>query len=1196
MNSSKSKKKYRISYSDEFSPDEIKKMEKKRQLEKKIAKKEKKYKKKLEERLTKQLDEKIRKAKGKIAPISLSVPKGTPVIWSPNPGSQIRFLMCPFDEVLLEGNRGGGKTDVLLMDFIQHVNKGYGEAWRGILFRESYPQLADIIAKSKKWIPRMFPGSIFNKSEKTWTFPWGEQLLLRFMETPDDYNNYHGHEYPWCVDSNTLVKMGDGNTKKIKDINIGELVMTLEGPKPVLNITHRFKPSVLVSFFDDEGNIFGQQIQGQEHQLLSIFGMHNELTQGLNHEFLQFLEHQFSWLDYKSLVNGHLYNDLFSFFLQNQENLFVLNLQSAKVQDYDKSKKYLFRIFLQFLLFQYFCNSNKFSCSSSLKNGENFFSYINDHISLPKEFLDYNLRFLQLLLYYNLFSLELLKPFCQKILVSSLDYVDGYDQSITLILNSLLNHFFYYDHSDEQVLPVQENDQGIFPFFCENIIPIFYLHDKDDKGNIHAFDHHITYVHPYNKEHRQSTLNFSSELASCRFSPLDNRHLVDLTIADCSHYITELDDSQVVSSTHKRYVINKNCGWEELTNWATPECYNIMRSCNRSSHSKVPIKYRATCNPGGIGNQWVKARFVDIGPQMTVFTDEQGKKRCRITSRLDENKVLLKADPNYKNTLLSLTQDDPIKRKAWVRGSWNIIMGAALTDIWESKTHVIKPFYFPKTWKVYRSFDYGSQKPWAVTYGAVSNGENPDDRYYPKDTVFIIAELYGWNGQANQGDGATSIEIAEKVAEMDAFIEKKYKCRVYIGPADTSIWEVRDGKSIANSMNILGCRWTRAYKGAGSRVAGLSEIRQRLGAAKRGEVESPGLYFFDTVYHHIRTLTILPRDKNNNEDVDCFVAGTLVDTINGKVPIEKITLYDYVKTPIGYKKVIKAGIFRNAKVVSVKLSNGNMLRGTLDHKIFVENIGLVPLVKLKEGDTLCQSGLNISEELSSQVEKEVTLNVIQYIVNFLMEQHYCTEQYIKNIMERFQESLQYTTKIMTNLTIELKILNWFIREITQDTILKKDLEKVGIYTKNLENGEELKKVKKYFEIILKNAEKILPKENLRALIVINLLLQNKLNKYIVQNNVEKNQVQEKLKNNVLCAENYFIQKEIEKKKHKLVVMHVDGNYEEETVYNLTTEQAHLYYANDCLVSNTSAEDHAYDSLRYFLNRRMAEFKRGKVKV
>ena len=93
----------------EYTEGELKEFKKKRKLEKKLAKKEKKYKKELEQKLEKELDSKISKAKGRIAPLSLSVPKGTNIIWSPNPGSQVRFLMCPYDEVLLEGNRGGGK-------------------------------------------------------------------------------------------------------------------------------------------------------------------------------------------------------------------------------------------------------------------------------------------------------------------------------------------------------------------------------------------------------------------------------------------------------------------------------------------------------------------------------------------------------------------------------------------------------------------------------------------------------------------------------------------------------------------------------------------------------------------------------------------------------------------------------------------------------------------------------------------------------------------------------------------------------------------------------------------------------------------------------------------------------------------------------------------------------------------------------
>lgn len=114
------------------------------------------------------------------------------------PGSQEAFLAStPIEEVLFEGTRGGGKTDCLLMSFCNHVGKGYGAAWKGILFRQTYKQLTDVITKTKKWIPQIWPTAKFNNSEHTWTFPGGEQLLLRQFQRDDDYWNYHGHEYPW---------------------------------------------------------------------------------------------------------------------------------------------------------------------------------------------------------------------------------------------------------------------------------------------------------------------------------------------------------------------------------------------------------------------------------------------------------------------------------------------------------------------------------------------------------------------------------------------------------------------------------------------------------------------------------------------------------------------------------------------------------------------------------------------------------------------------------------------------------------------------------------------------------------------------------------------------------------------------------------------------------------------------------------
>lgn len=119
--------------------------------------------------------------------------------WMPLPGSQEDFLSCPVFEALYEGGRGFGKTLVLLMDFASEVGKGYGKAWRGILFRRSYGDLDDVVLKIEAFFPKIFPGFRFlkSKSEYAAVWPTGEQLLLRHMMDENDYEGYHGHQYPW---------------------------------------------------------------------------------------------------------------------------------------------------------------------------------------------------------------------------------------------------------------------------------------------------------------------------------------------------------------------------------------------------------------------------------------------------------------------------------------------------------------------------------------------------------------------------------------------------------------------------------------------------------------------------------------------------------------------------------------------------------------------------------------------------------------------------------------------------------------------------------------------------------------------------------------------------------------------------------------------------------------------------------------
>lgn len=117
--------------------------------------------------------------------------------WAPQVGSQEAFLSCPLTEALYEGTRGPGKTDALLMAFAQYVGRGYGEEWKGIIFRRTYPELQDIIEKSKKWFRQIHPLATFNESKNFWRFPGGEILYFRQFQKPEDYWKYHGHAYPF---------------------------------------------------------------------------------------------------------------------------------------------------------------------------------------------------------------------------------------------------------------------------------------------------------------------------------------------------------------------------------------------------------------------------------------------------------------------------------------------------------------------------------------------------------------------------------------------------------------------------------------------------------------------------------------------------------------------------------------------------------------------------------------------------------------------------------------------------------------------------------------------------------------------------------------------------------------------------------------------------------------------------------------
>ncbi len=317
--------------------------------------------------------------------------------------------------------------------------------------------------------------------------------------------------------------------------------------------------------------------------------------------------------------------------------------------------------------------------------------------------------------------------------------------------------------------------------------------------------------------------------------------------------------------------------FEELTNWPTIACYESMFSCCRSSDPGMPRHYRATANPYGVGHSWVKARFIDPGPPGTIIYDEKtGRKRARLHGSIYENKILLKNDPDYLLNLESLT--DVNKRKAWLEGDWNIVAGGMFDDVWSESEHVLEPFNIPATWLVDRSFDWGSSHPFSVGWWAMSDGSevrmaDGTMRTFPVGTLFRIAEYYGWNGQPNKGCRLLAVEVARKIKE----IEKGMPYKIVPGPADTAIFSVENGNSIADDMARAGVAWTRADKSPGSRVTGWEGMRKMFKAARVHPMEDPGLFVFSTCRHFIRTIPVLPRDERKPDDLNTNAEDHIAD-------------------------------------------------------------------------------------------------------------------------------------------------------------------------------------------------------------------------------------------------------------------------------------------------------------------------------
>ena len=307
--------------------------------------------------------------------------------------------------------------------------------------------------------------------------------------------------------------------------------------------------------------------------------------------------------------------------------------------------------------------------------------------------------------------------------------------------------------------------------------------------------------------------------------------------------------------------------FDELTHFTWEE-YSYMFSRNRPSGPGTRCYIRATTNPGGIGHGWVKERFITAAPPLTPIKTkvqvpgpegnliELERKRIFVPSTVFDNGELLKNDPNYLANLSLLPEKE---KRALLYGDWDSFAGQVFSE-WKNdpahyedrvRTHVIKPFLIPKSWKIFRGFDFGYSRPFAVEWIALDH----------EGRAYVIAELYGCNGTPNEGVRYTPKEIAQKIKAFEGE-HPNLKGRKIRGIADPAIAKAETGESIADMFSKEGVFFDF---GDNERLAGKMQFHYRLGFDANG---IPMMYVFDSCVHFIRTIPALVYDSTNVEDID----------------------------------------------------------------------------------------------------------------------------------------------------------------------------------------------------------------------------------------------------------------------------------------------------------------------------------------
>lgn len=274
-------------------------------------------------------------------------------------------------------------------------------------------------------------------------------------------------------------------------------------------------------------------------------------------------------------------------------------------------------------------------------------------------------------------------------------------------------------------------------------------------------------------------------------------------------------------------------GMEEATQFTELQ-YIALTESNRLSGSVSGFSPRMyfTCNPGGIGHNWVKRLFID----RDYKGDEKSEDYVFIPSTVFDNDYIMSQNPEYVRTLKNLPE---ARRRAMLYGDWDAFEGQYFPEFSRDK-HSVIPFEIPDEWTRFAAFDYGLDMTACLWFAF------PPSR----KKLYVYRELYEPN--------LILSTAAEKISELSC----GEKIRYYVASPDLAGRRQDSGKT---GFDILASNGLRGVLPANNeRINGWRMIREFLKEGSDGEVP---IAIFSSCTNLLRTLPRLTFDSKISEDV-----------------------------------------------------------------------------------------------------------------------------------------------------------------------------------------------------------------------------------------------------------------------------------------------------------------------------------------